>query len=207
MEIYIVSLGPGAEEYLTPLAKKRIDECEVVISFKGQVLPSCLADKNIYQESGLEGVFFRLEEHADRRVALLVSGDAGLFSLAGKVVERYGKEAVREIIPGISSLQVAFARLKEPWENVKVVSFHGRKLTELDKILLAPKVAILGDRENNSRRVLYALTKVGLFTKRRKIFVCQDLTLPEERIIEVCSEEDINLLKPARREIVVLLEA
>ena len=207
MKIYIISTGPGDVDYLTPLAKQRIRECEVIICFKGQNLPSEALSKPLFQERNLEAVFSRLKEKANCKIGLLVTGDAGLFSLAKKVIERFGKEAVQEIIPGISSLQVAFARIKEPWEEVKVVSFHGRKLSTLREILTYPKVAILADPQNNARKILEKLIPYGLFEEKRRIFVCQDLTLPEEKIIEIRSTTDLQRLKPGRKEIVIILEA
>ena len=207
MKIYIISTGPGDVDYLTPLAKRRIEECEVIICFKGQNLPSEALSKTLFQEKSLEAVFSRLEENANQKIGLLVTGDAGLFSLAKKVIERFGKEAVQEIIPGVSSLQVAFARIKEPWEEVKVVSFHGRKLSALREILTHPKVAILADPQNNARKILEKLIPYGLFEEKRRIFVCQDLTLPEEKIIEIRFTTDLQRLKLGRKEIVIILEA
>jgi len=45
-----------------------------------------------------------------QRIAVLVTGDPGLFSLAKPVIERFGRTRCR-VIPGVSSVQTAFARI------------------------------------------------------------------------------------------------
>ena len=62
---------------------------------------------------------------AGRRVAVLVSGDPGLYSLAQNVVRRFGREHC-EVVPAVSSVQVAFARLGLDWADARILSAHGR---------------------------------------------------------------------------------
>ena len=63
-------------------------------------------------------------------LAVLASGDPGFFGVADRLVERLGPDRV-EILPNITSVQAAFARLKKPWQGVRVVSLHGRDLSDL----------------------------------------------------------------------------
>ena len=64
------------------------------------------------------GVLEELEKGSPgRRIALVVSGDPGFYSLAKKVIGRFGRDSV-EVIPGILSLQILSARLGRSWVNV-----------------------------------------------------------------------------------------
>ena len=56
-------------------------------------------------------------------VTVLVSGDPGFFSLAKLVLRRFGRENCR-IVPGISSVHVAFSRICLDWADAKIISAH-----------------------------------------------------------------------------------
>jgi precorrin-6Y C5,15-methyltransferase (decarboxylating) len=63
-----------------------------------------------------------------RRVVVLASGDPLLFGIGGRVVRELGPEKVR-VVPNVSSMAAAFARIHEPWEAAALVSLHGRNDT------------------------------------------------------------------------------
>jgi precorrin-6Y C5,15-methyltransferase (decarboxylating) len=73
-----------------------------------------------------------------RRVVVLASGDPLLFGIGGRLVRELGHENV-EIVPNVSSMAAAFARLGESWEAAALVSLHGREDT-------SPLAAALGSR-------------------------------------------------------------
>ncbi|MDP3260400.1 MAG: precorrin-6y C5,15-methyltransferase (decarboxylating) subunit CbiE [Thermodesulfovibrionales bacterium] len=93
-------------------------------------------------------------------VVLLASGDPTFFGIGRRAVREFGKDAV-EIFPDLSSIQIAFSRIKESWDDAFLMSLHGgpdpekrRRLPyELDDIpyLLQRhnKILILTDKENN----------------------------------------------------------
>ncbi|NOY63858.1 MAG: precorrin-6y C5,15-methyltransferase (decarboxylating) subunit CbiE, partial [Nitrospirae bacterium] len=171
--IVIISGGPGGSEYITTSARNRARRCEVLVGSRNQLTAiEPLSGQKVYEETDVERIMEIIEKHKGREVGVVVTGDAGIYSLAQRIIDRFGKESVKEIIPGVSSIQVAFARIKEPWVNVRVFSYHGRPLEGLDEILTHERVAILCDREHNSKVILRELTKHGLFEKRRDIHVC-----------------------------------
>src|SRR5690606_13176560 len=63
-------------------------------------------------------------------VGVLVSGDPGFDSLLNYLRRHLPPEDM-EVIPGISSVQVAFARLGLPWQEAHLLSLHGRKIDNL----------------------------------------------------------------------------
>ncbi len=119
-----------------------------------------------------------------KKVVVLVSGDPGFFSYARLIIDKIGIENC-EVIPGISSVQLTFAKIGKTWNDACFVSLHGRagKLASVvKKIVENRKVAVLTDNPNNVKLIARKLLDVGL--KSRKIYVCENLSLEKERIRE-----------------------
>jgi len=134
-----------------------------------------------------------------RAVVVLGSGDPLFFGIGRRVIGEFGEKCV-EVLPDLSSMQIAFSKIKEPWDDVFAMSLHGgpdpekrRRLPyEIGDIptLLREhyKIAVLTDRENNpseiARRILSAPERSLL-----KIFVCEKLGYPDEKITSGKPEE------------------
>jgi precorrin-6y C5,15-methyltransferase (decarboxylating) CbiE subunit len=100
----------------------------------------------------------RFSQSAVQSVVLLASGDPLFFGIGRRMMEEFGKETV-EILPDLSSVQEAFARIQEPWDDAFFISLHGgpdiakrRKLPyeagDIPYLLERfGKMAILTDRE------------------------------------------------------------
>jgi len=75
----------------------------------------------------LEPLLTRLSQlrAAGEKVLVLADGDPLLFGIGATLVRRLGAEAVR-LLPAVSSLQQACARLSLPWHKVICLSLHGR---------------------------------------------------------------------------------
>ncbi len=128
----------------------------------------------------------------ERTVVLLASGDPLFFGIGRKVIGEFGENRV-EILPDLSSIQIAFSKIKEPWDDVFLMSLHGgpdpekrRRLPyEIDDIpsLLQAhnKIAVLTDRENSPSEIARRIPSTPEFTSL-KIFVCERLGYPDEKI-------------------------
>lgn len=183
-KVYIVGIGPGSEEYVLPIAKKAIEHADCLIGAKRLLSVFKYPDKEkIY----LEGKFGRAisvikEKRKTKNIAVLVSGDPGLYSFSANIA-RHFKKSEYEVIPGISSLQLAFARIKESWHDTEIVSIHGRPLTGLINKALAPKKLFLfTDGDFSPNKIASYLLNRG--PGNRKAFVFENLSYPDERIIE-----------------------
>jgi precorrin-6y C5,15-methyltransferase (decarboxylating) CbiE subunit len=177
-EIVIVGCGPGATEYLPPVGRVAIDQAEVVVG--AARLLEAFAPKCAERIVVGADVAAALDAMAGRNnIVVLVTGDPGLASFARTVRERFGRASCR-VIPGISSVQTAFARIGLDWEDACIVSAHN----EVPSRDLAgqKKIAVLAGGEK-CRSWLVSLG-VG-----REIFVCENLTLPEERVRKVSVAE------------------
>ncbi|HCC68574.1 MAG TPA: cobalamin biosynthesis bifunctional protein CbiET, partial [Nitrospiraceae bacterium] len=129
-------------------------------------------------------------------VVLLASGDPMFFGIGRRVVKEFGKDVV-EILPDLSSIQVAFSKIKEPWDDALLISLHGgpdpekrRRLEyEINDIPMLleghNKIAILTDKVNNPSEIAKILN-LSLPTShfQLKMYVCERLGYPDERIVE-----------------------
>jgi len=169
-------------------AFKRYDEFEAV---KDKIRVINKVDETIsFLHSSL------ITHHSSLPLVLLASGDPLFFGIGRKVLEEFGHDNV-EILPDLSSIQVAFARIKEPWDNAFLMSLHGgpdpekrRKLPyELKDLPMLikkhAKIAILTDKENNPAAIAKALLSgFGSQGSEVRIFVCERLGYEDEMVIE-----------------------
>jgi precorrin-6Y C5,15-methyltransferase (decarboxylating) len=124
------------------------------------------------------------------RVAVLASGDPGFFGIVRALRAR---GVTPEVIPAVSSVALAFARLGLDWDDALVVSAHGRNPRQaLAAALAHPKVAILTAPGNATARALGAeLLRVG-----RKVYVAECLGAPQERLSDLSAEPARDFAEP-----------
>ena len=125
----IISVGPGEAVLLTDDAKQAIDRADAVwCATRHAVL---VPPEKARPLSPLEGAIeqMRLSSDAGQSAAVLVSGDAGLYSLLEMLKRKIGGEYLR-VHPGVSALQLFAARLGVSWQDAKILSAHGRALSE-----------------------------------------------------------------------------
>jgi precorrin-6y C5,15-methyltransferase (decarboxylating) CbiE subunit len=119
-----------------------------------------------------------------KNVVVLVSGDPGFYSYARLIIEKAGSGNC-DIIPGISSVQFAFASIGKSWHDAHFVTLHGRQ-KGLDGLIKAVKkydtVAVLIDSSRNLKTLARALLTAGI--TKRTIFVCENLSLPNQQVRE-----------------------
>lgn len=184
-KIYIVGIGAGTREYLLPVALKHIKAADCLIGVK-----RTLAEfKNLHKEEfplecNLGKIIpFVKKEKDKKRIAILVSGDPCLYSFLD-TISRKLKKGDYEVIPGISSMQVAFARIGESWQDALIISLHGRKITEkiIKEIKNGPKVFIFTDNHFTPNAIAALLLKKGV--KNRRAVVFENLGYPKERIVD-----------------------
>ena len=123
--IFVVGVGPGHADLLTPQAARAIGEAEVIVGYAGYFpwVEQLIAGKErIALPLGQERERAALAlEHAarGRTVAVISSGDPGIYAMASVVLEMLGTMELDarpriEIVPGVSALNAAAALLGAP---------------------------------------------------------------------------------------------
>ena len=183
-KVYIIGVGPGTKDYLLPVAKREIEKSDCLIGGKRALrLFRHLHKEEIPLEGHYEEVIPYIEENrGKKRIALLVSGDPGLYSFLGRLSRVLRREEY-VVIPGISAVQVAFAKIGEGWEDSKIISLHGRKIGNLAmKVKASSKIFLFTDANLPPDKVAAYLLEKGI--GNRKAIVLEHLTYPNERIVE-----------------------
>ncbi len=175
--IWCVAMGPGTEEYVTPLARKVLKELDLFIG-DGRFAPLLPPGAALEPLPSQADLYRRVEALAERGdVAVLVSGDAGFFSLASSLARHFG-ERVRWI-PGISSLQILASRLRRSWASVPTVSIHGRPLGK--ELPEGEVVFLLGEAPSVPAQIAEIAGRLG---RHCHAVLGWDLGLPSERLLE-----------------------
>jgi precorrin-6Y C5,15-methyltransferase (decarboxylating) len=99
-------------------------------------------DRAVVLEGDLSGALARIEA-TEGPVVVLASGDPGFFGIVRLLGGRFGRKDLR-ILPGLSSVALAFARAGLSWDDAVTVSAHGRDPRRAVNFCRAhPKVAVL----------------------------------------------------------------
>lgn len=185
-KVIIVGCGPGLKAYISPKALYNIKKADILVGSRRllKLFPGVDAEKIILEKNYSVLVKKVADWSAKKQVVVLVSGDPCFFSYAKMIVKKMGRESCT-IIPGISSIQLAFAAVGESWDDACFVSLHGRNdeyAQLIKKVREHGKVGILTDRENTPAVIARQLLKSGI--QERQMFVCENLSLPEESVRE-----------------------
>jgi len=181
--IVIIGCGPGSPEYLTAAAIRAVQEAEVLVGARRLLaLFPAHPGERIMMEAHTEKVLAAIAQRPDKKIAVLVTGDPGLASLAQPILKRFGPTRCR-VIPGISSLQAAFARLGLDWLGVRIIDAHGKDPSvHLKSLEGIEKIAVLGGRKES---LSWLLQETSVLDEDFNLWACEDLTLETERIREL----------------------
>ncbi|MEC7305012.1 MAG: precorrin-6y C5,15-methyltransferase (decarboxylating) subunit CbiE [Pseudomonadota bacterium] len=136
--------------------------------------------------SPFSGIFHVLKDNASRSVALLTTGDPMWFGAGASLVRELGPEGC-EVIPAVSGLQLAAARLGWPMAGCRVVSVHGRPVSDLASAL-HPRARLLVIARDGSSPMAVARLLAARGYGAAKLHVLSHLGGPEEARIEGTAE-------------------
>jgi precorrin-6Y C5,15-methyltransferase (decarboxylating) len=149
--VIIIGMGMTFED-LTARHLEIIDKADILVGGKRplSLFKDSRARKKIIGKD-IDGVInFVRQEMKNQRIVVLASGDPMYFGIGRRFVKAIGDRNLR-VYPNISSVAAVFARIKEPWDDVRVISLHGRKNEpRLFKALEEENtVAVFTDPKNN----------------------------------------------------------
>lgn len=208
MRIYLIGIGMGNPESLTIEAGKAIRDADVLIGAARMTAPF-QEGKKVYHDYKAEEIVKVLQvQEKTSKIAILMSGDVGFYSGAKKLIKAienasFYKESEFTVLPGISSVVSFCAKLHMSWDDVKLVSVHGREANLVGYVRRFPKVFVL----------MYGREQLSDFVERLqeydmgyvKIHVGQKLSYPDESVFTIIPDEigDIPNIDPLY---VVLIE-
>ncbi|WP_071460701.1 bifunctional cobalt-precorrin-7 (C(5))-methyltransferase/cobalt-precorrin-6B (C(15))-methyltransferase [Bacillus massilinigeriensis] len=174
--VKMIGIGESGRADLLPLYEKMIAESDVLVGGERQL--ACFPDyqgEKVIIKSGVMKLAERLEKE-DKRIVVLASGDPLFYGIGGFLANKLNLE----IYPYISSIQLAFARVKESWHDAYFTSIHGRSMKGLaQRIDGRQKVAVLTDSKNSPQRLATYLKAFDM--TEYKAFVAENLGGEAER--------------------------
>ncbi len=181
--IQIVGIGDDGPEGLTASARELIDGAEILVGAESllRLIPDSKA-RRVEVGANLDEVVAVLSEHDGARAVILVSGDPLFYGLARYLCQKLGKERF-EVVPHVSSMQLAFARVKESWEEAYLTNLAARPLESvIDRIRVAEKVGLFTSDACPPRAIARALLErhIDYFSG----YVCENLGSPDERVTQ-----------------------
>ncbi|BCA79022.1 precorrin-6y C5,15-methyltransferase (decarboxylating) subunit CbiE [Desulfuromonas sp. AOP6] len=182
-KIIVAGCGPGHPDYITEAVRIAVSSAELLVGTQHllELFPDSLAER-LAVGKDMEALLNHIEEASPRAIVVLTSGDTGLYSLARTLLKRFGFQRCR-LIPGISAVQVACARLALDWHDLKIISAHGREPEcSVGDLSGFKKIAILAGTENAKRWSAAMLEALG---DAYTAIACENLTWEEEKITEL----------------------
>lgn len=185
-EITVVGVGPGHRDYLTRAAVEAVAQAQVLVGGHRQLelFQDSPAEKHVItKELGSILNIIRQRVKAGHHVVVLASGDPGFYGILG-TIKRHLPDLTVRVIPGISSVQLACARLGITWDDAFLTSCHGRHCND---ILMAvqnnKKVIALTDDRLNPAVIAGQLRAAGIAD--RPVYVACNLSLAGETMLEI----------------------
>lgn len=181
-KIPVIGIGPDGTAGLSARTRDTLASAELVFGSDAalRLLPELPAER-VPIGSDLPAAVEKLRAQlGKKRIAVVASGDPLFYGTARYLCEKVGPEHF-EVVPHVSSMQLAFARIKETWEEAYLTDLAARPLDDvLDKIRTAETVGLFTTEQANPARVARELLARGIdyFTA----WVCENLGGRDERI-------------------------
>ena len=183
-KLVIVGVGDDGLDGMTESARRIIADADLILGTPSMLtlLESMPARKEALEPempAALKQVRAAL---AESKPVLVSSGDPLFYGVARYLCDRLGKDQF-EVVPHVSSMQLAFARVKESWDDAYLTSLAGRPIeVVVDRIRTAEKVGLFSSDEAPPNRVAQALLDRGIDYFRA--YVCENLGSPDERVTQ-----------------------
>ncbi|HHW37375.1 MAG TPA: precorrin-6y C5,15-methyltransferase (decarboxylating) subunit CbiE [Bacillales bacterium] len=185
--IKIIGIGDNGKDSLLPIYEEIIYDSELLIGGERQLafFSDYYGEKSIIK-NGLTKLVNQLKEET-RKTVILASGDPLFYGIGSYLASKMNVE----IYPYLSSIQLAFAKMGERWQDAKFISIHGRSMKGLaQKIDGEEKVALLTDEENSPAKIAEYLLHYGM--TEYSAFVAEHLGGEKERCRHLTLEEMAN---------------
>ncbi len=182
LKIAILGVGPDGIEGLPTRGRDLLQQAVVVLgpptvldrlgSFGARRIPIGLNIGETLETLG------KLDPN--QQIVVVVGGDPLFYGLARYLCEKLGKDRF-EVLPHVSSMQLAFARIKESWEDAYLGNLENTTLPKiLDRIRTAETVGLFSSNQVGPKELAREMLARGIDYFR--IHVCENLGTPGERI-------------------------
>jgi precorrin-6y C5,15-methyltransferase (decarboxylating) CbiE subunit len=201
-KLFVVGVGPGSPKYLTDVAKEAIAKSHYIVGYKYPLsIIEGIIDKSRQQvfqitmktqEGIYQDIYTKMKDGEYCTVPFTGDINFSESEVVDRLLEIFGDDNV-EMIPGISSIQVAAAKAHIPTDQAFIVTFHvtdeiEQKKQEMLQAVRQGRSVILLPRpwpRDRSRHFMQSeiakfLRKSGIDTIKLKVWVFEHLTTEKE---------------------------
>lgn len=177
-KLYVVGIGPGGLDHMTLKAVKAIEESEIIVGYTKyiEMIKELVENKTLFS-TGMRGEVDRckqaLELAKDKVVAIVSTGDSGIYGMAGLILEMRVDQEV-EVIPGVTASSAAASRVGAPLMHDNCNISLSDLMTPYELIKKRVELAAQGDfvislyNPKSNGRPLYLKECVDIIKKYRK---------------------------------------
>lgn len=182
--IHIVGIGDDGLDGLTGHARAVVESAEILIANQSLLdkIPTGKNTQRVPIDGGLDALEEKLTSLPDKPTVLLASGDPLYYGIARFLTDLLGKDRF-EVVPHVSSMQLAFARVKESWDDAYLSNLAIQPLDRVvDSIRTAERVGLFTTDAIPPGAVAEALLdrRIDYFTA----YVCENLGTPHETVTQ-----------------------
>lgn len=179
MKIRLIGIGMDGGATLTEAARAAVAEADAVFGAARVTEPFSALGKPVFNSWKAGEIAEIIERKKFERPCVLMSGDCGFYSAAGRLAAELSNFNI-EIIPGISSVSYFAAKIKIPWQDMKFVSLHGADNSVVRNVRRNRYCFFLLGGDISAEHICGELCDYGLGDI--KVFVGENLGYPSERI-------------------------
>lgn len=183
-KIFVIGVGSDGLGGLTGRARDLLQNAELLLGSEHalDLVPELPAQRLPIGPDLLEVVQTLEQNLGKKRLVVVASGDPLFYGIARYLCDRLGKDKF-EVLPHVSSMQLAFARVKESWEEAYLTNLATHSLDNvLDKIRTAETVGLFTSEEEGPPAIAKQLLARGIDYFRA--YVCENLGGPDERVTQ-----------------------
>jgi precorrin-6Y C5,15-methyltransferase (decarboxylating) len=182
-KVHIVGIGDDGVEGMTAHARRLVESADVLVGPEScaPLVPAGLRSR-LVAAANLEELVERIEAGGRHRIVVLASGDPLFYGTARYVCSKLGKDRF-EVVPHVSSMQLAFARVKESWEDAFLANLSGQSIERVvERIRSSDTAGLFTSDQWPAPAVARALLDEGIDSFQA--YVCENLGSPDERVTQ-----------------------
>jgi precorrin-6Y C5,15-methyltransferase (decarboxylating) len=184
MTVHVIGIGLDGASGLREEVRQIIAQATLLVGSDRHLnyFPDYCGDRIVLKDikAAMREIRDRLE--TDDVIVVLVTGDPLFFGLGRLLLAELPKEQLT-FHPHLSAIQLAFNRIKVPWQDALVISVHGRCWEQLTQTLQqgAEKIAILTDDTHNPAAIARLLNSLDL-AATYQLWICENLGGMDEKV-------------------------
>ena len=192
-KIQIIGISDDGAAGLTESARQHLTDADLLM---GESAPlRAVADasdaRQVVMGGDLEAAVTTITDNQDKKIVVLASGDPLFYGTARYLCQKLGKERF-EVMPHVSSMQLAFARVKESWDDAYLANLATQPLERVvERIRISEKAGLFTTDSASPQIIARALLdrQIDYF----QAYVCENLGSPDERVTQTALTELADL--------------